>query len=179
MGLSLSRSIVLEHGGRMWVQSESSHGAKFVLKIPLIESLPLEAETKPFVFGTKPEAKQKIKIMVVDDEPAVRELLERFFKQMGNSVDSISDAKSAIDKLDAGAIYDLILLDIRMPGMSGAKFYTQIVENNPTLKGRVIIITGDTIGADTKEFLNKNNLPYLAKPFDMKLLKEKISDIMV
>jgi CheY-like chemotaxis protein len=48
----------------------------------------------------------------------------------------------------------------------------------PVLKGKIIIVTGDVMGADIKDFLAKNNLPYLAKPFDIKLLKEKINEII-
>jgi PAS domain S-box-containing protein len=176
LGLSLSRSIVLEHGGSMWVQSESGHGAIFVVEIPIIASLPLD-ETKPLVSEVKRGANKKIKILVMDDESAIRELLEKLFKQMGNTIDSFSDAKSAIEQLDAGTIYDVILLDIRMPGMSGEEFYTRIVKINPALKGKIIIITGDVMGPDIKDFLKKNDLPYMAKPFDIKSLKEKIDTV--
>jgi response regulator of citrate/malate metabolism len=48
----------------------------------------------------------------------------------------------------------------------------------PVLKGKIIIITGDVMGPDIKAFLTKNNLPYLVKPFDIKLLKVKINDII-
>jgi len=176
LGLSLSRSIVLEHGGRMWVQSEPGHGAIFVVEIPIIESLPLD-ETKPLLSEVKLGANKKIKILVVDDESAIRELLEKLFKQMGNTIDSFSDANSAIDQLDAGTIYDVILVDIRMPGMSGEEFYTRIVKINPALKGKVIIITGDVMGPDIKDFLKKNDLPHLVKPFDVKVLKEQVEAI--
>ena len=74
--------------------------------------------------------------------------------------------------------YDAILLDIRMPGMSGTELYSHIIENMPVLKGKIIIITGDVMGPDIKDFLTKNNLPYLVKPFDIKLLKEKINEII-
>jgi len=83
-----------------------------------------------------------------------------------------------MDKLNTGARYDTILLDIRMPGMSGTELYAHIIEKMPVLKGKIIIVTGDVMGADIKDFLAKNNLPYLAKPFDIKLLKEKINEII-
>jgi hypothetical protein len=62
--------------------------------------------------------------------------------------------------------------------MSGTELYTHILETVPTLKGRIIIITGDVMGLDIKDFLTKNNLPSLAKPFDIKLLKEIIDKII-
>ena len=109
---------------------------------------------------------------MVDDEPGVRALLEKVLTQIGHSVDTIADAGIAMDKLDAGAIYDVILIDVRMPGMSGTELYTSYFRKNPAMKGRIIFITGDVMGTDIKDFLTKNNLPYLAKPFDIDFTKK-------
>jgi CheY-like chemotaxis protein len=93
-------------------------------------------------------------------------------------VDTTDDARAAMDKLDAGVTYDVILTDVRMPGMSGIELYSYILEKTPAMKNRIIFNTGDVMGADIKTFLAQNNLPYLAKPFDIKLLREKIADII-
>jgi PAS domain S-box-containing protein len=178
LGLSLSRSIILEHGGRMSVESEFGHGATFIIEIPIVESPPVEITTSNQVGTVKSTAVKKGKILVVDDEPGVRALLEKVLIPIGYQVDTINDAKIATDKLDAGEIYDVILLDLRMPGMNGKELYAHILEKTPVLKGKVVIVTGDVMGSDVKDFLAKNNLSYLAKPFDMKLLKEKIDAIV-
>jgi CheY-like chemotaxis protein len=179
LGLSLSRSIILEHNGTLNVESMSGHGATFVVELPIIEALPSEAVTSTLATKVEPAAIKKGKILVVDDEPGVRALLEKVLTQSGHSVDAIGDASKAIDKLDAGVIYDVILTDIRMPGMNGTEMYSHILEKTPEMKNRIIFITGDVMGADIKVFLTQNNLPYLAKPFDLKLLKEKIDLIMM
>ena len=178
LGLSLSRSIILEHGGTMKVESESGQGATFIIELPIIESLPSEADTPSPTAKVKPTTMKKGKILVVDDEPAVRALLEKILIQNGHSVDTIDDASKALDKLSAGMNYDVILTDVRMPGMSGKELYARIIEKTPALKGRIIFITGDVMGLDIKAFLAQNNLSYLAKPFDIELLKEKIDTIM-
>jgi CheY-like chemotaxis protein len=179
LGLSLSRSIILEHNGTLNVESVSGHGATFIIEIPIIESLPSEAVTSTLAAKVEPAAIKKGKILVVDDEPGVRALLEKVLTQSGHSVDTIGDASKAIDKLDAGVIYDVILTDIRMPGMNGTEMYSHILEKTPKMKNRIIFITGDVMGADIKVFLTQNKLPYLAKPFDIKLLKDKIEVIMM
>ena len=115
---------------------------------------------------------------MVDDEPGVSELLEKVLTQTGYTVDTITNPEIVMDKLNTGERYDVILLDIRMPGRSGTELYAHIIEKMPVLKGKIIIVTGDVMGSDVKDFLTKNNLPYLAKPFDIKLLKEKI-DAMI
>ena len=113
---------------------------------------------------------------MVDDEPGVRALLDKVLTQNSYTVETITDGRILMDKLASGAKYDVILLDIRMPGMSGIELYNHILKNAPVLKGKIIIVTGDVMGQDIKDFLTKNNLPYLVKPFDIKLLKEKIAD---
>jgi len=179
LGLSLSRSIVLEHGGKMTVESEFGHGATFIVEIPIIETSPSEAETTTPTVKMEKHITPKGRILVVDDEPGVRALLEKVLTQSGHSVETIGNASKAIDELDAGTIYDVILIYVRMPGMNGKELYSRIIEKTPALKGRIIFITGDVMGADIKVFLTQNNLPYLAKPFDIKLLKDKIEVIMM
>jgi CheY-like chemotaxis protein len=115
---------------------------------------------------------------VVDDEACVRVLLEKVLIPMGYSVDTIGDPGIVSDKLDSSVTYNAILLDIRMPGMSGTELYFRILEKAPALKNKIIIVTGDVMGLDVKTFLAQNNLPFLSKPFDITLLKKRISDII-
>jgi PAS domain S-box-containing protein len=177
LGLSLSRSIILEHNGIMRVESEFGHGATFIIELPIIEEPPAEDVINKINQGQLALIKSG-RIMVVDDELPVRTLLEKVLAPMGYSIETINDADTVLNRLKAGEKYDVILLDIRMPGMSGTELYTHILETVPTLKGRIIIITGDVMGLDIKDFLTKNNLPSLAKPFDIKLLKEIIDKII-
>jgi PAS domain S-box-containing protein len=178
LGLSLSRSIILEHGGKMSVESESGLGATFIVELPVVDAAPPGPENACAITEIQPSPEKSGRILVVDDEPGIRALLEKVLTQIGYIVDTITNPKIVKDKLNAGERYDAILLDIRMPGMSGTELYSHIIENMPVLKGKIIIITGDVMGPDIKDFLTKNNLPYLVKPFDIKLLKEKINEII-
>jgi PAS domain S-box-containing protein len=179
LGLSLSRSIVLEHAGRMSVESEFGHGATFILELPLHEPPQLEDATQMRQAKETPTVNKKGRILVVDDEPGVRELLSKVMKEMGHSVDVISDAGSAMEIIDAGTIYDVILADIRIPGMNGVELCSLILRKKPKMKNRIIVITGDVMGTDIKAFLTQNNLSYLSKPFNIEALKEKINAIVI
>ncbi|MGA7728804.1 MAG: PAS domain S-box protein [Dehalococcoidales bacterium] len=177
LGLSLSRSIILEHNGIMRVESEFGQGATFIIELPIIEEPPAEDAANKITQGQLSLIKSG-RIMVIDDELPVRTLLEKVLTPMGYSIETVDDADTVLNRLKAGEKYDVILLDIRMPGMSGTELYTHILEKAPELKGRIIIITGDVMGLDIKEFLTKHNLPSLSKPFDIKLLKEIIDKII-
>jgi signal transduction histidine kinase/ActR/RegA family two-component response regulator len=178
LGLSLSRSIVLEHGGNVSVESEFGHGAIFTVEIPIVEEAPIEADVQNKITQKQPSLEKNTRILVIDDEPGVRLLLEKVLTPDGYRVEVVPDAETALSKLDAGDKYDVILLDIRMPGVSGAELYSRILDKDPTLGKRIIIITGDVMGADIKEFLVKHNLPFLSKPFDMNLLKEQVASMV-
>jgi signal transduction histidine kinase/ActR/RegA family two-component response regulator len=178
LGLSLSRSIILEHNGRMSVESEFGHGANFIIELPVIETLPSGTDSMEHTAKPPTVAAQPGNILVVDDEPGVRILLERVFTQMGHTVDTVADAESAVARLDEGHNYDVILTDVRMPGMSGIELRSHILEKMPAMKDKIIFITGDVMGADIKDFLMHNNLSYFAKPFDIEALKSKICTIM-
>jgi len=178
LGLSLSRSIVLEHNGKMNVESEYGRGATFIVEMPVVEVLPSETEAATPMGTDQPLAAKQGRIMVIDDEAGVRTLLEKTLTRAGHLVDVIDDARAALDKLGAGITYDVILTDVRMPGMSGIELYACLLEKTPGMKNKIIFITGDVMGMDIKNFLSQNNLPYLAKPFNIELLKEKVDTIL-
>jgi PAS domain S-box-containing protein len=177
LGLSLSRSIILEHKGKMTVESKEGFGATFTIELPAGESEIAAAATAELSVA-EPNAVKKLRILVVDDEPGVRKLLEKAFTSKGHSVDVISDAASAMEIIDAGTIYDIIITDVRMPGINGMDLYKLIIRRMPEMKNRVIVITGDVMGEDIKSFLTDYQIPYLTKPFKVKEIEEKIDNIL-
>ena len=178
LGLSLSRSIILDHGGQIDVDTNLGHGATFTIELPIVEALSPEAEKTTALPKVKSTTTKKGRILVVDDETGVRELLKEVLTPIGYSVETIAEATIARDKLSAGEAYDIILADIRMPGMSGIELYSLIVDKKPEMKNKVIFITGDNMSPDIISFLHKNNLPGLSKPFDLQALEEKIDLIL-
>jgi CheY-like chemotaxis protein len=65
-----------------------------------------------------------------------------------------------------------------MPGMGGINLYEQFQEIAPSLKKRVVFVTGDVMGKRTKDFLTKTKAPYITKPFDAEQLKTEINRIL-
>jgi CheY-like chemotaxis protein len=178
LGLSLSRSIILEHNGRMTVESEPGHGAMFIIDLPVYNTLPPEGGAPVSASAEKISPKKQLRILVVDDESSVRYVLDRVLKHLNYSVDTIADAKTALEKIAAGETYDVILTDIRMPGMNGIEMYSYILEKSPSMANKTIFVTGDVMGTDVREFLVRYNLPYLSKPFHVRAVKDKIDDVL-
>lgn len=176
LGLSMSRAIILEHNGTIEVVSKPSIGTTFVIELPFA---PLSESTeKPPVKTPAPKAsKRKARVLVVDDEPAIRSLIKTILTRKGHTVEETGKPDEVFIKLEQ-ASYDIILLDIRMPGMSGIELYKNVIKKYPKLGDRFVFITGDTSDSETMAFLNYQNLSYIAKPFSREALEEKVNWIL-
>src|SRR5690606_37301553 len=102
------------------------------------------------------------RILVVEDEQAVRDLLAKTLTMADYDVDSAADGASAIDRLRA-VEYDLLITDLKMPGMDGLSVIREARRAAPDLP--VIIITGYSTEASAIEAINLGVAGYLTKPF--------------
>jgi CheY-like chemotaxis protein len=91
----------------------------------------------------------------------------------GHKIDSTGNPEEALSMIGKKD-YDVVFLDIRMPGMSGTELYGRILQKIPALARRVIFMTGDASDAGIRAFLTRNNLPFLTKPFEGKALEDKV-----
>jgi DNA-binding NtrC family response regulator len=109
------------------------------------------------------------RILVVDDEPAVRKTMERALRSMGYDVVSVGDPLLAYELLDAGE-FDLVLLDINLPQMSGDALFLALARRTPEISGRVILMSGDpwAVRSDWPAELARCQL--LTKPFTLDAL---------
>jgi len=109
-------------------------------------------------------------VLVVDDELAILEMLDRLLTKRGYRVETASSGAEAVERIALGHDYDVILLDIFMPGQEGKVTYEKIIGLRPDLTKRIIFITGDMTVPDTQAFLERTNASYVAKPFNLDLL---------
>ena len=175
LGLSVCHGIMTEHNGRIYAESKSGKGATFIVELPIV--------TKPEQLKLAEPAADKSKrvdgasILVVDDEPAILQFLTQVLTEEGHRVETVDNAADALDRLKSER-YDLILLDIKLPEVSGIELYKRTQKIAKSLARRVVFITGDVIGADTKNFLARTKALYITKPFDTEQLKKDINDIL-
>ena len=112
------------------------------------------------------------KIMIVDDEPNVLELLSELLESKGIKADTYNDALTCLEDLKKGKVPDLLILDIRMPKLSGLEMCRRIREDLKLEDLKIVFLTA----SQYKDIKDKYNvLTYLYKPFDIEDLVEKIT----
>jgi CheY-like chemotaxis protein len=115
------------------------------------------------------------RILAVDDEQLVLNALRR---TLGSEHDLMAFTKpqAALDWLEQGEPWDLILCDLMMPEMTGMEFHAELSRRMPHRAGRVIFVTGGAFTAGARDFLSQNAAPFVEKPFDPKTLRQIIHE---
>jgi PAS domain S-box-containing protein len=171
LGLSVSYGIVQEHGGRLTVDSRP-RATTFTVELPV-----RSAPTAPRVSIASPVLAADERVaLVVEDEPAVLDLVVTMLSESGWQVDVAAGGKTGLERV-YGRRYDLIVSDIRMPEGGGEEFYRRAVAHDPGLARRFLFVTGDTANPDAWSFLKDANVPVLEKPFAASAFLEAVRAI--
>lgn len=104
------------------------------------------------------------RILVVDDDLQIAELLVDVLAIDGHAVDHARNGRLALERLEAGS-YDLILTDMKMPELDGPGLYHAVQGRRPELARRFVFLTGDANAQSAREFLHSTGAPTLQKPF--------------
>ena len=103
-------------------------------------------------------------ILVVDDEAGIRETLAEILMDAGHRVVTAATGREALERI-AAERYDVILTDIRMPGLDGRALYHEIERRWPGRGGCVAFVTGDTLASTLRDFVASSGRPVIEKPF--------------
>ncbi len=162
LGLSISLGIVREHEGKIWAENAPTGGAHFTIELPLVASQEGEqfAET-PTTAG----AGERLRILVVDDEASVRVALQRYFASRGHEIETTASGRDALARLREGT-FDAVVVDMRMPDLSGEQLYEELRVKDPGHAERVIFTTGQLVDEQVRNFLASTGRPYIPKPFE-------------
>jgi signal transduction histidine kinase len=171
LGLSISYTIIQEHEGRIYATSEQEKGTTFFVE------LPVKVEEEKSKEPASPSGKQlphpilpEKRVLVVDDESIILEILSEILQKLGYTVDISRTADTALESLNSKS-YDFLITDIKMPQMGGQELYRHVKQRNPKLARRIIFITGDLLSEDTLKFIQETGNLCLAKPFSMEELQ--------
>lgn len=160
LGLSVSRSMVREHGGDL-VLERADNGAAFRLSLPISGQARDSSQPMPL---DDAGAAREARILVVDDEPEITGLLRSMLEGAGWEVATAESGAVALELLGA-ARFDAIVSDLRMPDLDGATFWAEVAQRAPRLATRMLFVTGDTLSLEAQRILEKTRCPRLDKPF--------------
>jgi signal transduction histidine kinase/CheY-like chemotaxis protein len=196
LGLAIVLSVVREHGGQVHVVSPPQGGAVFQIELPAAAE-----PAQDRAFGSPLPGRQKVlleaaedaghetqlaaslqsgkgaRVLVVEDEPTVARLIADVLQDEGMNVKVLLDGREALD-CAARQTFDLVICDIKMPGLDGQHFYKSLARSGNPLRERFLFVTGDIIAAQTREFLERHHLPHVAKPFRVEELTEKVHEVL-
>ncbi|MGQ9457201.1 MAG: hybrid sensor histidine kinase/response regulator, partial [Anaerolineae bacterium] len=177
LGLSIAYGYVAEHGGQIWAENNPPprKGCTFSVELPVVPREPGQEEA-PEAIGRKPFP-GPARILVVEDEPTVAELYARVLADLGHQVEVATEGQQALQRLRTES-FDLVVSDVKMPGMDGVEFYEALKATHPDLAGRILFITGDTVSGKTRRFLEESHKPHLPKPVDLDRLEDWVNRLL-
>jgi PAS domain S-box-containing protein len=178
LGLSTVYGIVKQSGGYVWVYSEVGRGSSFKVYLPRVDEAP---ETLQVTKVTSGEQRGSETILLVEDQPQVRELARMTLSERGYTVlvtSNPEDAETACARHDAEI--HLLLTDLIMPGLTGLELARRLTARHP--KMRVLYMSGYTFGITTQPGMQggllEDGVPFLQKPFTPSVLSEKVREVL-
>ena len=117
------------------------------------------------------------RVLVLDDNAMITDMLGAMLDLFGYQAATANAGEDALAIL-ARDRYDVVLSDLRMPGMDGQEFYRRAVAEHPELAHRIIFLTGDSVGDGAREFLERTACPHLTKPYTLQNLQSVVENML-
>ena len=174
LGLSICQAIVVEYGGTIQVESVPEVGTTFTVELPL-RTMPPGALQAQAEAPARAAAPQGLRVLLIDDDPSVVDVVLRSLEAT-NSVQVAHSGHEGLRRAAEGT-YDLLLCDLRMPGMGGLELYERLDTTHPALARRLLFISGDTSSPSTTAALRATGRPLLSKPFRPEELYAAIAEV--
>lgn len=127
--------------------------------------------------ATGNETGRRLRVLVIDDEPAIGTALKRALRREAD-VDLCSNARADLSRIQAEPVYDVILCDMMMPGMTGMELYEELRKSAPAIARRLIFVTGGACSPEAEAFLCRAEAPHLSKPFEVLDLQKMMAEVV-
>ena len=181
LGLAITKSLVEMMGGKINVQSTFGKGSIFMVQIPQkieqIERPLTEEELSNTAINNKEKREYgKKKILIVDDNNLNIKVAKRALQEFNFEIEEALSGEEALKKVEENNTYDLILMDIMMPGLSGDKTLLKLKEKED-FHTPVIALTADAVAGSKEKYISLGFVDYIAKPFNRKEIKEKLDEL--
>jgi signal transduction histidine kinase len=174
LGLAMSLNHVRSHDGRLLIETTPGGGATFVVRLPVIEPPPV-VEAPPPVVSAAPSGKRRV--LVVDDEPEIADLLEDILAADGNQIVVEPDGDAALARLVAEP-FDLVVSDLTMPGLDGAGLWRETRARLAAKAPPFVFLTGDSLRLDRASEMRDAGCPFIEKPFEPAAIRRVIREAL-
>ena len=176
LGLSMVYGTMKAHQGRLELRSHVGQGTEAILFFPIARIVqPVQAEAMSE--ASDPSSSSGLRILLVDDDELIRESVTSVLEVLGHESRSASGGPEALQLLADGLPVDLVILDMNMPGMSGAQALPQILALRPGLT--VLMATGYSDEDIAPLRVGRPEVHSIQKPFSMRELKKKLDDLCI
>lgn len=171
LGLATVNSIVTQLGGAIQVFSEQGQGTLFKIILPLVGADLQDSESTSA--GVRIPRGCGERILVIDDEDAVRNVLGLSLSHLGYEVETVASGFEGIERVRRAEVsYHLVILDLLMPGLSGEETFNRLKELDPGLV--VLIVSGFSSEHVVQRVLADGARDFIQKPFSIEVLSEKV-----
>lgn len=174
LGLPMVHGFVCQSGGQVWIESQLGQGTRVVMMFPRFrgqlaeQAVPTAEELAPV---------QGVRVLLIDDEVALRGLMKEALVERGCVVDDVTDASAALDCYRQAGDYDLVITDVGLPGgFSGSQVARAIRMGSPAQK--ILFITGYTGDPVEQALLEQPGTLLLRKPFSLATLCQQVQHLL-
>jgi PAS domain S-box-containing protein len=176
LGLAISKAYVEMLGGEIFVESEEGKGSKFSFTIPYSQKVKKEIEKQPENINNEMTKTKKLNLLIVEDDDVSAELFKTILKNVFRKTIFVKTGIDAIETCRNNPEIDLVLMDIKMPGINGYIAIREIRKFNKDLL--IIAQTAYAMPGDKEKGLEVGCNDYITKPIEKKLLLEMINKHM-
>lgn len=172
LGLSVVFGVVEQHQGMVRVYSEPGQGTCFKVYLPTVE----RAATAVGGTTERPVEGGSERVLLVEDDERVRRVVHKMLAQAGYDVALAEDGAAALDRIEGGESFDLVVTDVVMPNVDGATLWRELRER--FAKVRVLIMSGYAADSLLSRFPDDEEVVILSKPFRSSELLRRVRDVL-